>query len=201
MALIPPDRTPVATSSRRTSRNADSEPVAINESNVAEEIVSDRVEVDEKTVTSTVEDELKTLQQQQEQIMQRLKELQVKTKKKQSPVLHQTLHDSMNHSPQSSAATVSINRLPQPSDRSLKAPKPSEFGGNLNENALQWITRLELYLDFTGTPTEDWGRTAIMYLTSNALQWIVGYMKSRNVTARDISWDEFKEQFLNMGQY
>jgi len=103
----------------------------------------------------------------------------------------------MNHSPQSSAATVSINRLPQPSDRSLKAPKPSEFGGNLNENALQWITRLELYLDFTGTPTEDWGRTAIMYLTSNALQWIVGYMKGRNATARDITWGEFKQQFLN----
>ena len=197
MAPIPPARSPVATRSRRASRDVESEPVTINESIVAEEIVSDRDEVDEKTVTSTVEDELKTLQQQQEKIMQRLKELQVQNKKKERLVLHQSLHDSINHSPQSSASTVSIKRLPQPADRCPKAPKPSEFGGNLNENALQWITRLELYLDFTSTPREDWGRTAIMYLTNNALQWIVGYMKGRNTTARDITWDEFKQQFLN----
>jgi len=107
--------------------HAESQPTAINEPNVAEEIGPDRDEVDEEAVFSSVEDELKTLQLQQEEIMQRLKELEVKNKKEQREVLGQTLPYSMNHSPQSSAATVSINRLPQSADRCLKTPKPSEW--------------------------------------------------------------------------
>jgi len=71
----------------------------------------------------------------------------------------------------------------------------SETVRSLNENALQWIIRLELFFDFTGTPREVCGRIAIMYLTNNTLQWIVGYMKGRNATARDITWDEFKQRF------
>jgi len=73
MAPIPPARSPVGTRSRRASLNVESEPATINESNVAEETISDPAGSIEEAVTSTVEDELKTLQQQQEQIMQRLK--------------------------------------------------------------------------------------------------------------------------------
>ena len=82
----------------------------------------------------------------------------------------------------------------------MKPCKPKTFEGNLNENALLWVSAMQRYLELSTAPEQFWIKAAASYLQSNALLWFENYLTSNNVYDTDLSWSEFKEQFLTRFQ-
>ena len=70
----------------------------------------------------------------------------------------------------------------------------------MNENALLWVYAIQRYLELSTAAEEFWIKTAASYLQSNALLWFENYLTSNNVCETDLSWSEFKDQFLSRFQ-
>ncbi|XP_021972161.1 uncharacterized protein LOC110867455 [Helianthus annuus] len=77
--------------------------------------------------------------------------------------------------------------------RLCKLEFPKFDGSDVNG----WIYRAEHFFAVDETPEQSKLEIAVIYLEGKALQWHQGHLKARNVTVKDIVWEDYKQDVIH----